>query len=68
VDIAVRPSRRASPLLGVACVLAVTAMLPAREFDDLDGSSIAWRTDLAAARAEARRANKPLLALFRCVP
>lgn len=27
-----------------------------------------WRTDYAAARAEARKAGKPLLVVFRCEP
>jgi hypothetical protein len=27
-----------------------------------------WRTDYAAARAEARRTGKPLFVVFRCLP
>jgi hypothetical protein len=32
------------------------------------GKDAAWRTDYAAARAEARRAGKPLFVVFRCQP
>ena len=31
-------------------------------------ATIDWRTDLEAARAEARDADKPLLVVFRCPP
>ena len=31
-------------------------------------AGIPWRDDLAAARADAREAGKPLLVLFRCEP
>lgn len=31
-----------------------------------DAPTIAWRTDLVAARAEARETGKPLFLVFRC--
>jgi hypothetical protein len=33
-----------------------------------DPATIDWREDLEAARAEALRTDKPLLAVFRCEP
>ena len=33
-----------------------------------DPPAIAWRTDLNAARAEARERGKPLFLVFRCEP
>ncbi len=54
--------------LAAAAALALAWTLPAEEFNDLEGSAIKWRTNLKKARAEARRTNRPLLAVFRCVP
>lgn len=34
--------------------------------DTAPGTQIAWQSDLAAARADAAAAHKPLLLLFRC--
>jgi hypothetical protein len=44
--------------LGLASLLAAEARAQAPP----------WRTDYAAARAEARRTGKPLFVVFRCVP
>ena len=52
--------RAALPLLVVPAVVALTR---ARAEDP---PAIAWRTDLAAAREEARAAGKPLFLYFRC--
>ena len=34
----------------------------------VEGAPITWRTDLAAARAEAREKDRALMILFRCEP
>lgn len=55
-------SRAALTSLTVVSLVAV-ASAPARAEDP---PAIAWRTDLAAAREEARAAGKPLFLYFRC--
>ena len=45
----------------IALVLASPAAA-----QDADPSPIDWQTDLAAARAQAQKSDKPLLAVFRC--
>ena len=54
--------RRAALLLPALPLLALT--LARGE----DPPTIAWRTDLAAAREEARAAGKGLFLVFRCEP
>lgn len=52
--------RRSTLLLGgLACAALALA-------HGQDAPAIAWRTDLDAARAEAREAGKPLFLVFRC--
>lgn len=51
------------PAMRLLAVLTATLSLPAQT-----PTSIDWRTDLDAARAEALRDGKPLLAVFRCEP
>lgn len=48
-------------VLGVLAAAALCAGTARPEEPDL-----MWRTDLEAARAEARKAGKPLLVVFRC--
>ncbi|MCE9583499.1 MAG: thioredoxin family protein [Planctomycetes bacterium] len=51
-----------SRLALAASLLAFLAVRPAVG----DGDDFHWRTDLAAAREEARTSGKPLLVVFRC--
>ncbi len=51
------------PAMRLLAVLTATLSLPGQA-----PTSIDWRTDLDAARAEALRDGKPLLAVFRCEP
>jgi hypothetical protein len=52
--------RRALVLVALASLAAFTARA--------EDEGIAWRTDLARAREEARRDGKPLFVVFRCEP
>ena len=36
--------------------------------DKVDAKKYGWRTDYAAANAEAKRTGKPMLVVFRCEP
>lgn len=54
--------RAALPLLAVPALVATALTLARAE----DPPAIAWRTDLATAREEARAAGKPLFLYFRC--
>jgi hypothetical protein len=36
--------------------------------DKIDARKFGWRTDYAAAKAEAKRIGKPMLVVFRCEP
>ena len=47
-----------------AFIALVLASLVAAQ--DVDLSPIDWQTDLAVARAQAQKSDKPLLAVFRC--
>lgn len=56
-------SRSTLPLLAVIpCALLALA----RGQDAPAPTTIEWRTDLGAARAEARETGKPLFLVFRC--
>ena len=68
-------------LFGKVCLVAAAGLLsacvgggasngaaPAQDTTSTAPGSIDWRTDLDAARAEALRDGKPLLAVFRCEP
>ncbi|KAF0244903.1 MAG: hypothetical protein FD180_2124 [Planctomycetota bacterium] len=51
------------------CRLALAASLLALAFVrpvSGDGEDFPWLTDLAAARAEARKSGRPMLVVFRC--
>lgn len=45
-----------------AALLSLALLRPATG----EGEDFPWRTDLAAARDEARKAGKPLFVVFRC--
>ena len=49
-------------LAGVAVVATAAALAPAQEAAPTD---IEWRTDLKAARQEAKKTGRPLLVVFR---
>ena len=54
-------------------VLAASAVLLLAQGADaqprkLDPGKYGWHTDLAAAKAEAKRTGKPLFLVFRCEP
>jgi hypothetical protein len=53
-------------LMSSALLLLAAAGAPAQT--DKPAAAYGWRTDYAAARAEARRTGKPLLVVFRCEP
>jgi hypothetical protein len=54
------------------CLLAACALALAAPSHAQDVSALArargWRLDFESARAEARRANKPMFLVFRCEP
>ncbi len=63
-------SRLALLLLGLAGALAVAGIVVAgftlsAAAQDAEGGAVLWRTDLEAARAEAREKGRPLLVVFR---
>jgi hypothetical protein len=54
-------------------VLAASAVLLLAQSADaqprkLDPAKYGWHTDLAAAKAEAKRTGKPIFLVFRCEP
>ena len=55
-------------LAGLALATTLLPAAPAQDTTSTAPGSIDWRTDLDAARAEALRDGKPLLAVFRCEP
>jgi len=49
--------------------LAAAALLPAAaSAQNVDPKQQGWHTDYAAGKAEARRAGKPMMLVFRCNP
>ncbi len=52
-------------LVLLAC-LALSLHARASQAADPDPRSFVWRGDYAAAKAEAKKAGKPLLVVFRC--
>jgi hypothetical protein len=52
----------------LAAVAAVVLLPAAATAQNLDPKQHGWHTDYAAAKAEARRAGKPIMLVFRCNP
>jgi hypothetical protein len=50
--------------LAVLCLPAFAGARPPKP----DPAEFGWRTDYAAARAEAKRTGKPIFLVFRCEP
>jgi len=62
--------RAVSVIVGAtaAALLVLSAALSAHVVHAQDPARIAWRSDLAAARAEALESGRPLFVVFRCPP
>ncbi|MBI3099247.1 MAG: hypothetical protein HYY93_13555 [Planctomycetes bacterium] len=56
---------RIRPRRAVLTLLALLAVLAARDADPQDDPPFKWRTDLETARAQAKTEKKPLLLVFR---
>lgn len=55
-------------VLTALLVVGSASAQPGRRGGREEGAEYGWRSNYAAARAEAKRTGKPLMVVFRCVP